>query len=153
MARREGLGNPGDERPCPACLQRVGTRHWVSTRPWRHLFPLAVHTQLHMRLHTFCARWKRRAVSPWGVIVLYGLDAFALSVGSPDDGDPHPGPGVRTLYLDPSGDWEPEDLRYLYDRGLVVGAAQRLLATVINFWDALDRKREMPIIPAAREVH
>ena len=24
---------------------------------------------------------------------------------------------------------------------------------MINFWDALDRKREMPIIPAAREVH
>ena len=35
----------------------------------------------------------------------------------------------------------------------MVGAAQRLLATIINFWDALDRKREMPIIPAAREVY
>ena len=32
-------------------------------------------------------------------------------------------------------------------------SAQRLLALVVNFWDALDRKREMPIIPAAREVH
>ena len=76
-----------------------------------------------MRLDTLCARWKRRAVSPWGVIVLYGPDAFALSVGSPDDDDPHPGPGVRTLYLDPSGDYEHEDMQYLYDRGLVVGAA------------------------------
>ena len=34
-----------------------------------------------------------------------------------------------------------------------MGAAQRLLALVVNFWDALDRKREMPIISAAREVH
>ena len=131
----------------------MGTRHWVSTCPWRHLFRLDVHTQLHMRLDTLCARWKRRAVPPWGVIVLYGPDAFALNVGSPDDDNPHPGPGVRTLYLDPFGDWEPEDLQYLYDRGLVVGAAQRLLATMINFWDALDRKREMPVIPAAREVY
>ena len=32
---------------------------------------------------------------------------------------------------------------------LEVGAAQRVLATVVNFWDALDRKREMPIVPAA----
>ena len=56
---------------------------------------------------TLCARLKRRAVSPWGIVVLYGPDAFALSVGSPGDDDPHPGPGVRTLYLDPFGDWEP----------------------------------------------
>ena len=89
----------------------------------------------------------------WGVIVLYGPDAFALNVGSLDDDDPHPGPGVRTIYLDPFGDGEVEDLGYLYDRGLVVGAAQRVLALVVNFWDALDRKREMPIIPAAREVY
>ena len=66
-----------------------------------------------MRLDTLCARWKRPAVSPWGVLVLYGPDAFALSVGSPDDEDPHPGPGVHTLYLDPSGECEPEDLQYL----------------------------------------
>ena len=112
-----------------------------------------MHTQLHMCLDTLCARWKRRAVSSWGVIVLYGPDAFALSVGSPDDDDPHPGPGVRTVYLDPFGDWKPEDVGYLYDRGLVVGAAQRWLAIVVNFWDALDRKREMPVIPAAREVY
>ena len=104
----------------------------------------AVHTQLHVRLDTLCARWKRHAVSPWGVMVPYGPDAFALSVGSPDDDDPRPwpGPGVRTLYLDPSGNCEPENLQYLYDRGLVVGAAHRLLATIINFWDALDRKRD-----------
>ena len=74
-------------------------------------------------------------------------------MGSPDDDDPHPGPGVRTVYLDPFGDWKPEDVGYLYDRGLVVGAAQRWLAIVVNFWDALDRKREMPVIPAAREVY
>ena len=137
MAWREGLGHVGDERPCPACLRGVGARHWVSTCLWRHLFRLAVHTQLHMRLDTLCACWKQRAVSPWGVIVLYGPDAFALSVGSPDDDDPHPGRGSALCT------WEPEDLQYLYDQGLVVGAAQRLLATVINFWDALDRKREM----------
>ena len=41
----------------------------------------------------------------------------------------------------------------MYDRGLVVGAAQRLSALMVNFWDALDRKREMPIIPAAKEVY
>ena len=41
----------------------------------------------------------------------------------------------------------------MYDLGLVVGAAQRVLALVVNFWDALDRKREMPIIPAARKVY
>ena len=121
--------------------------------PWRHLFRLPVHTQLHMCLDTLCARWKRRVVSAWGVIVLYGPDVFALIVGTPDDDDPHPGPGVRTIYLDPFSDWEVEDPGYLYDRRLVVGAAQRMLALVINFWDALDRKREMPIIPAAREVH
>ena len=153
MARQEGLGHAGDPRPCPACQREMGTRHWVTTCPWRHLFRLAVHTQLHMHLDTLCARWKRRAVSAWGVIVLYGPDAFALSVGSLDDDDPHPGPGVRTIYLDPFRDWEAEDLGYLYDRGLVVGAAPRLLSIVVNFWDALDRKREMPIIPAAREVY
>ena len=153
MARRDGLGLAGDERPCPACGQTVGARHWVSTCPWRHLFRLAIHTQLHIRLDTLCARWQRRAVSPWGIVVLYGPDAFTLSVGSPGDDDPHPGLGVRTLYIDPYGEWEPEDVRYLYDRGLVVGAAQRVLATVVNFWDTLDRKREMPIVPAAREVY
>ena len=103
-ARREGLGHAGGPRPCRTCQSEVGARHWVTTCPWRHLFRLAVHTQLHMRLDTLCARWTRRAVSAWGVIVLYGLDAFALSVGSPDDDDPHPGLGVRTVYVDPFGD-------------------------------------------------
>ena len=28
-----------------------------------------------------------------------------------------------------------------------------MLAAVVNFWDALDRNREMPIVPAAREVY
>ena len=64
----------------------------------------------------------------------------------------HPAPGVRTIYLDPYDDWDSTDLAHVYDPGLVVGAAQRVLALVINLWDALDRKREMPIIPAA-EVH
>ena len=34
-----------------------------------------------------------------------------------------------------------------------MGAAQCMLALIVNFWDALDRKREMPIIPTAPEVH
>ena len=34
-----------------------------------------------------------------------------------------------------------------------MGAAQRVLAIVINYWNALDRNREMPIIPAVREVY
>ena len=153
MAQREGLGHAGDTRPCPACQREVGTRHWVSTCPWRHLFRLAVHTQLHMRLDTLCACWKRRAASAWGVIVLHGPDAFALSVGSPGDNNPHPGVGVRTIYLDPFGDSEVEDLGYMYDWGLVVGAAQSVLALVVTFWDAMDHKREMPILPAAREVY
>ena len=106
-----------------------------------------------MRLDALCACWKRRAVSAWGVIVLYGSDVFALNVGTLDDDDPHPEPGVRTIYLDSFGDWEVKDLVYVYDWGLVVGAAQRMLALVVNFWDALDRKCEMPIIPAARQVH
>ena len=66
---------------------------------------------------------------------------------------PHPGLRVRTLYLDPFGELKPENLQYLSDRGLVVGAAQRILATVRNFWDALDCKQAMPVIPAAREVY
>ena len=56
MARWDSLGFAGDERPCPACYQTVGARHWVSTCPWRHLFWLPVHTQLHIRLDTLCAR-------------------------------------------------------------------------------------------------
>ena len=80
----------------------MGTRHWVWACPWRHLFRLAVHAQLHMRLDTLCVCWKRHAVSSWGVIVLYGPDAFALSV--PDDDDPHLGPAVRSVYLDPFSD-------------------------------------------------
>ena len=104
-------------------------------------------------LDTLCARWKRRAVSAWGFLVLYGPGAFGLSVGSHDDHNPHRGPRVRTIYPHLFGDWEVKDLGYLYDRGLLVGAAQRLLALVVLFLDALDRKREMPIIPAAREVH
>ena len=63
MARREGLGHAGNLRPCPACQREVGTRHWVATCPWRHLFRLAMHTQLHMCLDSLCARWKRHAVS------------------------------------------------------------------------------------------
>ena len=153
MERRESLGHAGDTRPCPACQREVGTRHGVSTCPWRHLFRLAVHTHSHMRLDTLCARWKRRAVFAWGVIVLYGSDAFALSVGLADEDDPHPGPRVRAICLDPFGDWEAEDLGYMYTRGLVVGAAQRVLALVVKFWVAPDRKCEMPIIPAAREVY
>ena len=143
----------GDARPRSACLQQVGVRHWVFVCSWRHLFGLDVHTQLHVCLDTLCARWKRHAVSPRGIVILYGPDVFAISVGSPGDDDPHPGLGMRTLFRDPSGDWEAEDLRYLYDRGLVVGAAQRVLAAVINVWDGLDRKQEMPIVPAAREVY
>ena len=42
---------------------------------------------------------------------------------------------------------------HLYNRGVVAGAVQHLLALVINLWDALDSKREMPIILAAPEVH
>ena len=37
--------------------------------PWRHLFRLAVHTQLHMRPDMFCWRWKRRMVTEWGIVV------------------------------------------------------------------------------------
>ena len=94
MARREGLGHAGALHPYPACHREVGTRHWVTTCPWRHLFRLAVHTQLHMRLDTLCAHWKRHAVSAWGVIVLYiyGPDTFALSVGSPDSSSRTRGP-------------------------------------------------------------
>ena len=81
MAWREGLGDAGDTCPCPACLREVGTRYWVSTCPWRHSFRLAVHTQLLMRLDILCTHWKRRVVSAWGVIVVYGPDGFALSAG------------------------------------------------------------------------
>ena len=119
----------------------------MSTCPWRHPFRLAVHTQWHMH------RWKRRVISAWGVIVLYGPDACAFSVGSLHDDEPHPGLGVRTIYLDPFGDWEVEDLGFMYKRGLVAGAAQRVPALVVNFWDALDRKREMPIILEAPKVY
>ena len=35
----------------------------------------------------------------------------------------------------------------------MVGAAERVLSPVVNFCDALDRNREMPVIPAAREVY
>ena len=35
----------------------------------------------------------------------------------------------------------------------MLGAAHRVLAIVVNYWDALDRKREMPVIPAAKEVY
>ena len=82
-------------------------------------------------------------MSPWGFVVLYGPDAFALSVGLPGDDDPHPGRGVRTLYLHPFADREPEYLRYCYNPGLVVGGAKRVLATVIKCWNALDRKQDM----------
>ena len=50
MAQREGLGHTGDPRPCPTCEREVGTRHLVAACPWRHLFQLAKHTQLHMHL-------------------------------------------------------------------------------------------------------
>ena len=33
---------------------------------------------------------------------------------------------VQTIYLEPYGNWDGTDLAYLYDRGLVVGAAQRV---------------------------
>ena len=55
--------------------------------------------------------------------------------------------------MEPYGDWAEEDQAYLYDRGLVAGAAQRVLALVINLWGALDRKREMPIVPATPQVY
>ena len=55
--------------------------------------------------------------------------------------------------MDPYSDWDSTNLLYLYDRGLVAGVAQGVLALVINFWDALDRKQDMPIIPTAPEVH
>ena len=74
-------------------------------------------------------------------------------MGLPDDDDPHPGPGVRSIYTKTLSDWEPEDVGYLYDRGLMAGAAQRVLAIVVNYWDASDRKRKMPVIRAAKEVY
>ena len=90
----ELLGNP---RPWPACRRVVGVRHCVADCPWRHLFCATVHTQLHMQLDTLRAHWKRRAVTEWGVLVLYGPGAFALSVGTPADDTPHPVAGVRTI--------------------------------------------------------
>ena len=83
VARRDDLEPMADPRPCPTCRHGVWARHWVADCRWRHLFRLAVHTQLHIRLDTFCACWKRRAVSKWGVVGLYGLDAFALRMRSP----------------------------------------------------------------------
>ena len=63
--------------------------------PWRHLFRLAVHTQLHMRLDTFCARW--RAVSEWGVVVLYGLDLPVRPGSSGGGGAARAGPSRQFL--------------------------------------------------------
>ena len=40
----------------------------------------------------------------------------------------------------------------MYDCGLVAGAAHRVVALVVNFWDALDRKPEMPVVPSEPEV-
>ena len=50
-----------------------------------------------------------------GVVVLYGPDAFALSVGARDDDALHPASRVYTIYLEPYGDWDSEDPAYLYD--------------------------------------
>ena len=73
-------------------------------------------------------------------------------MGSLCDDDPHPTPGVGTIDVDPFGDWEVEDMGYLYDPRLMVGTTQRVLTLAANFWDAFDHKREVPIIPAAGEV-
>ena len=123
MARWEGLDILGDHCPCTACRRVVGVQHWVADCPWRHLFRVALHTELHMRLDTLCTCWKRHTVTEWGVLVLYGPDVFALSVGTPADDSPHPAAGVRTIYLEPYGDGADDDRSYLYDRGLVVWAA------------------------------
>ena len=80
MARWEGLTPSVDSRPCPACRQEVTANYLVEGCPWRHLFRLAVHSQLHTRQETFCTRWKQRAVTEWGVLVLCRPDTFAMSV-------------------------------------------------------------------------
>ena len=46
-----GLGHAGDTCPCPACLREAGTRHWVSTFPWWHLFRLAAYPVAHAPGH------------------------------------------------------------------------------------------------------
>ena len=43
-------------------------------------------------------------------MVLYGPDAFAVNVGALDNDAPHPASRVRTIYLEPYGDWDSEDL-------------------------------------------
>ena len=99
MACRDDLELVADPRPCPACEHGLGAWHWIAGCLWRHLFRLAVPTELQLRLETFCARWKRRAVWEWGVVVLYGQDAFVPSVGALGDDTPHPALRVRTIYL------------------------------------------------------
>ena len=79
-----------------SCRKAVPADHLVNSCPWRHLFHRAVHSQLHMQLETLCAHWKRWAVTEWVVLVLYGPDAFAISVGTPKMDAPHPVVGVRT---------------------------------------------------------
>ena len=92
-------------------------------------------------------------MSALGVVGVFGSNVFALNVGTPGGDDPHSEFGVSTIYFHPIGDWEVADHVYLYDRSLLVGAAKRMLALVVTFWDAFDGKCEMPIIPATREVH
>ena len=91
--------SPLSERPLAGLLQVVMAGHFVAGYPWRHLFRLAVHLHVHMGLETFSARWSRRAVTEWGVVSLYGSDAFAINVGSPERDEPHLAAGVHTVYV------------------------------------------------------
>ena len=69
----------------------------------------------------------------WGVLALYGPDTFIISVGAPERDAPHLAAGVGTVYVEPYRDLANKDCTYLPNRGLVAGAAQLVLAFVINF--------------------
>ena len=44
------------------------------------------------------------------------------------------------------------DRVYMYDRGVVVGAAQHMVSLGVNFWDVVQRKWDMPIMVVTPEV-
>ena len=88
-----------------------------------------------------------------GILVLYRPDALAVSVGSTWLDDPHPGAGLRTVYIEPYKDLADANWVYLFDRGLVAGAAQRVVTLVMNSRDTLDHNWVMPVMPATPEVY
>ena len=107
----------------------VGLGHFAPSCPWCHLFRLVACLRLLCRPQSFFSRWCKRAVTEWGVVILYGDSRFVMRIISPEWDAPHSQGEVRTVCVGTAR----VRLQVHPQQRPEMDAAQRMAPWVMNF--------------------